>query len=253
MDKGMEMIKNNDIDILMEFLNFPQNESDEIFKKFATIPGAMEFGKGDKKSIYITGTRKDKVLLIAHADTVSKNYQKQNLIIENNIIKNTNGIIGADDRSGCAILWLLKDLGHSILITNGEEKGCKGSRYLMDRHYNIFEDLNQHQFMVEFDSRGSTDFKTYFVGSNDFDKYINKSIGYKKVNGKYTDICVLCETICGVNLSVGYYNEHTNKEYLNLDEWQNTLNVAREWLSKENLPKFILPDLSIEDIKFLED
>ena len=32
--------------------------------------------------------------------------------------------IGADDRAGCAILWLLKDSGHSLLVTNGEEIGC---------------------------------------------------------------------------------------------------------------------------------
>ena len=56
-----------------------------------------------------------------------------------------------------------------------------------------------------------------------------------------TDIKVLCRDIAGVNLSIGYHNEHHENEYLNIAEWENTLNVVKEWLSEPNLERFALP------------
>ena len=53
----------------------------------------------------------------------------------------------------------------------------------------------------------------------------------------FTDICTLCDGICGVNLSVGYYCEHQRNEFIVIDEWLNTLNVAMKWLSMDDLPK----------------
>jgi hypothetical protein len=37
--------------------------------------------------------------------------------------------LGADDRAGLAILWLLRDLGHSLMVTDLEEHGRMGSTY----------------------------------------------------------------------------------------------------------------------------
>ena len=37
--------------------------------------------------------------------------------------------IGADDRAGCAMLWLLRDSGHSLLILDGEEHGQVGAAF----------------------------------------------------------------------------------------------------------------------------
>jgi hypothetical protein len=62
----------------------------------------------------------------------------------------------------------------------------------------------------------------------------------------YTDIVTLCREITGVNLSVGYRNEHSYKESLVLDEWLNTLNLCRRWLSEESLPRFPLIEISAE-------
>jgi hypothetical protein len=68
------------------------------------------------------------------------------LLLSNGVFQSANRIrgIGADDRAGCAILWLLKDLGHSLLITDGEEKGGIGSKWLMNDTENadIAEEIN---------------------------------------------------------------------------------------------------------------
>ena len=107
-------------------------------------------------------------MLVAHADTVLdaaitwERPKPQRLFVDNRNIRNANGVLGADDRTGCAFLWLLKDLGHSLLVTDGEEMGCLGSNWLMDENPAVAMGLNEgHQFMVQFDRRGSSDFKCY--------------------------------------------------------------------------------------------
>ena len=86
--------------------------------------------------------------------------------------------------------------------------------------------------MIEFDRFNSHDYKVYDIPvTENFKNFIEINTGYKKAD-KYssTDITVLCDKICGVNLSIGYYNEHTALEYLNFSEWEHTLNVARRML-----------------------
>ena len=236
----------NDIDILKEFLNLPLGSSDEVFNKFAGIPGADRRGSGLEQFLFIKGTRDKRVLLVAHADTYwDEHYgenekEPQELIQLNGIIRNKNGGLGADDRAGCAIMWLLKEMGHSILLTNGEEHGRVGSHWLMKKNRDIADEINlKHQFAVQLDRRNGKDFKCYSVGTDPFRDYVGQITGYSEPDrSAFTDIVALCRDICGVNLSIGYHNEHSKDEYLVIDEWVNTLNICRKWLSESELPPF---------------
>lgn len=231
---------------LFDFLSLSLHTADDVFEKFKTIKGAKFFssGKPNERFIFIEGTKENRVVLVAHADTVQFT-PKQHQVHEENgcyVSKDSQGqrmILGADDRAGCAILWLLKDSGHSLLIVDGEEIGMVGSSYLTREHKDISDKLNnEHQFMIQFDRRNAKDIKTYNVGSKEFDKYIQDKTGYTIPDKfSYTDIVTLCKTLCGANISVGYYNEHTKNEFVNIAEWQNTLDVTRNLLSEE-LPKF---------------
>jgi hypothetical protein len=250
----------NDIEILKKFLEFPLENSELIFQYFLSTPDKEIVFRGERpeRFLYIRGQRKDKVLLVAHADTVWDNYAeisehaKHELIFSNGIFQSSGSIygIGADDRAGCAILWLLKDLGHSLLITDGEEAGGLGSNWLMSdpKNLDIADEINtQHQFMIQLDRRHGSDFKCYSVGTDKFRDYVQCMTGYIEPDRySYTDIVTLCREITGVNLSVGYRNEHSYKESLVLDEWLNTLNICRRWLSEENLPRFPLIEVSAE-------
>lgn len=241
---------NNDLKILKEFLEIPINSSDGVFDRFKELLGSIVRGEGKERFLYIPGKRKNKVLLVAHADTfwdshyLDGSVYEQKLIFKNNIIQSgsTDCGIGADDRAGCAILWILKDLGHSLLITDGEEHGSIGSEWLMNEPENrdIADLINQdHQFIVQFDRRNGKDFKCYSVGTDDFRAYISEKTGYTEPDrSSGTDIVALCRDITGVNLSVGYHYEHSEDEYLDLKEWHNTLNLCRKWLTEEELPRF---------------
>lgn len=240
---------------LFDFLSMPLHNGDEVFEKFASLKGAVyhKSGKTNERFVFVEGTRENRVVLVAHADTV-QHYQKNHIVYEDNGCyfskdeKGSPNILGADDRAGCAILWLLRNSGHSLLILDGEEVGMVGSSYLVHNHPEIADKLNnEHQFMVQFDRRGSKDFKTYQVGSKDFDKYVADKTGYVMPDRySFTDIVTLCTSVCGVNLSVGYYNEHTRNEFVNIKEWQNTLNIAENWLNDLELPRFV------QDVKTYE-
>ena len=43
---------------------------------------------------------------------------------------------------------------------------------------------------------------------------------------------MLCEKICGVNLSVGYYNEHHPEEILRYDEWLGTYQIVKRMVEE---------------------
>lgn len=233
-------------EILLNFLRYPLDTTEGIFEKFLAIHGARSFGYGSERSLYIAGSRSNKVILIAHADTYwdSSNPYMGNteLVIDGERIHNPQGGLGGDDRAGCALVWILKDLGHSILITSGEEKGSVAVNWLIDERPDVIDEINNaHQFMVQFDRGNGRDYKCYDVGTDAFRAYIELMSGYSEPDReRSTDIKYLCDRICGVNFSIGYYHEHKTEEYLMFDEWQHTLEMVRGWLSQPDLPLFRL-------------
>lgn len=230
--------------ILEEFLSYPIQSSEKVFDKFSCEKDAVLFNEGDKKGfVFIPGQRKDRVLLVAHADTVwdhtymkGKEY-KQSISFEDGFYKGTNPEcgLGADDRAGCAILYLLRNSGHSILILDGEEHGQIGAHYLKESHPDIFDEINEHQYIIQFDRRNAKEYKCYNIPvTQEFRDFIEKEMIYKDAGVKArTDIVVLCEKICGVNLSIGYYNEHKPEEKLCYAEWLHTYEILDNLLGKE--------------------
>ena len=233
----------NDITTLLEFLRMPLGRTEEIFAKFAGLDDAIHRGTGKRQFVFCPGKRKNRVLLIAHADTVFAGDLPREIVHEAGVIRNQLGGLGADDRAGCAILWLLRDLGHSLLITDGEETGGEGSQWLREANRDIFDEINnRHQFVLEFDRRNNRDFKCYNVGTPVFRKYVREMTGYKEPDrGSFTDICILCENVPGANLSIGFRNEHSNLECLVVSEWQQTFNLCLQWLSQPKLLRFRIP------------
>lgn len=148
-----------DIEVLKEFLRFPKWTADQVFEKFRSIPGIIyrkDLNNNKKRFLFLEGQKADKVVLVAHADTFfDSSYWSEP--VEHNIteidgviysqneteVLNTAGL-GADDRAGCAMLWLLRNSGHSLLITDGEENGMIGSKWLMGKNKGVAKIINSH-------------------------------------------------------------------------------------------------------------
>lgn len=235
-------------ELLSHFLRIPTSSSHEVFSPFEALPGAVS-GKGSsdlERYVYIPGTRQDRILLVAHADTVwdtayGKVPSESSPEFLEGVFYSTNPDrgIGADDRAGCAMLYALRDSGHSLLILGGEERGKKGAWYLRKKDPQLFQELNRHRFMIEFDWVGAGHCLFNQVDNSDrFKAYIQSNLNVRdsqKSGG--CDLQVLCHKICGVNLSVGYHHVHSPKETLVLSEWEDTYTRMCTFLQQSH-PRF---------------
>jgi len=229
------MPKKDHTDILNEFLSYPLGSADGIMERFASLPGAVMRGAEPFRYVYVPGKRQDKVLLAAHADTVWYEGSVLNEIF-------TRPGIGADDRAGCAILWLLKDSGHSLLVLDGEERDLNGAIYVAEDR-EMLEMINRdHNLMVEFDHSGGSGLQFYDISTKEYREYVTLMLpGFvEEKSHSATDICALCKDICGVNISTGYANAHLPTETVDVKQWQNTLYHARSWLTGKDIPRFAL-------------
>jgi hypothetical protein len=121
------------------------------------------------------------------------------------------------------------------LITDAEEIGSIGADYLMDVHIDIAQTINESAFMIQFDRRNGTDYKFYNLSvSDDFRDYIQDELPdyHGAGTGSSTDIVRLCRKVCGVNVSVGYYDEHCCDETLVISEWLHTYKAVSTMLAK---------------------
>lgn len=172
------------------------------------------------------------ILLVAHMDTVydhkfyscygndfTHNQFKKKLFFDSveKVIWSPEGL-GADDRAGIFIIikLLLAGLRPYVLFTTDEEIGGKGAKKFTED----FKDASLDKlikFIVELDRKGKNDAVYYDCNNKLFQRYIN-SFDFIPKSGTFSDICIISPTlnIAGVNLSVGYYNEHCQNEYLSL-------------------------------------
>lgn len=182
----------------------------------------------DKKNIratpeYIYAIGSIPILLVAHLDTVLAKPPKVYYIKNKKIFIGSEGL-GADDRAGIlGILKLLKK-GYrpSVLFTTMEEIGGLGALTLVKDYPKA--PPSPIKYIIELDRKGFNECVFYKCNNPAFFKYIN-SFGFQTNKGIFSDISFICPNwnIAGVNLSVGYYNEHTEYEYFVLEDLYNTL------------------------------
>lgn len=173
---------------------------------------------------YIIAEGNIPIALVAHMDTVFK-HPPQDIYYdrEKNVIWSPSGL-GADDRAGVfAITQILKTkLRPHIILTTDEELGALGAVALTTATNKPFADM---KYIIQLDRRGTDDCVFYNCENKKFQEYV-ESFGFVTAWGSFSDISEICPMwgVAGVNLSIGYMNEHNTSETLHVAPMLNTIN-----------------------------
>lgn len=178
--------------------------------------------------IYVVGDTP--VALLAHLDTVhdlppTSFYHDP----ERGVIWTPEGL-GADDRAGVFAILMLIKAGYrpSIIFLTQEEVGGDGAKRFVRDYPKPLTELN---FLVELDRRGINDAVYYNCGNADFERFIS-SFGFVTELGIFSDICVIAPAwdIAAVNLSIGYFDEHSFHERLEYRKMFDTIEKVKKIL-----------------------
>ena len=215
----------------------------------------------DNGNIYVTKTT-DEVnedfyypCVVAHTDTVHEidtiNIQEVDLPNYQGEIKpslmsfNDEGIqtgIGGDDKAGIfACLVLLQELPNiKVAFFVSEETGCHGSFAADDE---FFKDVG---YAIQFDAPGNWMVSEYCSGTQLFSRdseffEVCQEIIHETFEGReifqrhpYTDVMALKQKydFSCINFAIGYYNYHTSKEYVVIDEVYNGIETGKRIIEK---------------------
>ena len=184
------------------------------------------------------------IALVAHMDTVFK-FPVSDLYYDQRkgVLWSPEGL-GADDRAGIfAIIKIIQDgLRPSIILTTGEEEGGVGACAICER----FPDcpIPGLKYMIQLDRHGTNDCVFYDCYCPEFVDYV-ESFGFCERWGSFTDISFLMPQwqIVGVNLSVGYEDEHSKQEILNINPLFDTIKKVKKMLTEKEIPDFKYDEL----------
>lgn len=177
----------------------------------------------------IASKNKNRVLWSCHIDTMHRNQPdviKQEVYLDPfdiAFVDSHSDCLGADNGAGVFLMLEMIEAGiaGTYLFHRGEEKGCWGSSQIAKDHE---EYLKTFTHAIAFDRKGTTSIITHQSGSRACsDKLGNQlaslfGMGYKlDDSGVYTDTAEYTHLIpeC-LNISIGYANEHTSKESLDV-------------------------------------
>lgn len=198
-------------------------------------------------------------MFTSHLDNKCEEMNKVNFSFRNNTIR-TDGssILGADDKAGVSIMLNMIDNEVPGLYyffigeENKREGSTKLSKYLKldgfdDKNFTLIDKV------ISFDRMGYEDIVTQQLGtvccSDEFAKEISNRLNSFDFNytptkeGSYSDsysfleLCVEC-----TNISVGYFNEHLETEYQDIEFLEKLSNACTK-IDWESLPLMNYSDL----------
>lgn len=175
--------------------------------------------KGDG---YIYSPGKLPIILCAHLDTVHKE-APASILLSNGELSSPQGI-GGDDRCGVwMIMEIIKKVNPTVIFFEDEESGGVGSNKFCKTEL-CDELIGKVNYVIELDRKGNRDAVFYDCDNPEFTKFITAEF-WKEAYGSFTDICNICPVLgcAGVNLSCGYYLQHTKSEYIILAEMETAM------------------------------
>ena len=230
----MERLNRNEFKLFESLASLTQNSMHRALysylkKRYKKVIVAPEY-------LYAVG--EIPIALVAHMDTVFSIHPRDIYYDERKGVCWSPDGLGADDRAGIfAILTILKH-GYrpSIIFTTDEEIGAVGASQLVE---DIKSPESELKYIIQLDRRGTNDCVFYDCDNRDFVEYIEK-FGFVETFGSFSDISVICPAwgIAGVNLSIGYEDEHTTSETLRVGAMLNTIRKVENMLKVKDIPFF---------------
>ncbi len=199
-----------------ELYDFVVEELNKYYKKVIT----------QEKKEFVAAKGDIPIVLVAHLDTVFNEEGRKEMLIfhdpEEDVTWSPNGL-GTDDRAG--VLMILRiiqktKLRPCILFTTDEESIGTGAEAVAKKKQELFGDIS---YVIELDRQGYKECVFYDCDNPEFQKFI-ENFGFETKIGTFTDISIICPEwgVAGVNLSVGYYYEHSYIEYFYSVVWYDT-------------------------------
>jgi hypothetical protein len=207
---------------------YPHGHEDEVLKFLPSLQ------KDEVGNYYKIIGKTPQTMFTSHLDTADREQKDTKLfsMIENDeeyIVTDESTILGADDKSGVAVMLYM--MSHNIpglyYFFIGEERGGIGSNKL-SLIYDKVSYLKEIKRCVSFDRRNYHSVITSQLGrrccSDEFGTALCKEYNKNGLDlsldptGIYTDSASFIDDIreC-TNISVGYFHEHTGQEYQNMN------------------------------------
>lgn len=227
------------LELIKSLCNLQVNKLYGMLVKFLYKKG---YKKIYRNAHYIMAEGDIPVCLLAHMDTVFKYLPDPDEYFydqEKKMLWNPCGS-GFDDRAGIYSIITLLETGFRphIIFTDLEEIGGKGAAELVRRFPHC--PFKECKMLIQLDRAYEKDCVFYNCDNQEFIDFI-ESYGFEFSIGSFTDISVICPKwgIAGVNLSVGYLEEHSYVERLNCDWCDATIERVIRLLSEaEEAPSF---------------
>ena len=244
----MKILSNDDIKLMENLIKVNQESLQNVLYKF--LKRSYKNVTYDKQFLLAEGDIP--IALVAHMDTVFKKPAEELFYDrKKNVMWSPTGA-GFDDRAGVFAIIKIIEAGFKphIIFTTDEEKGCIGA-YELSFLPQPFKDL---RYIIQLDRRGANDCVFYDCDNEEFEKYIEQ-FGFVTNYGSFTDISELCPSwgIAGVNLSIGYRDEHTTSEILFVGHMLDTIEKVKVMLSQKEIPNFVYIPIKGNYYNFYDD
>lgn len=231
----MRTLKNNDYKLFEQIVSLKQPA---LLKTMSTYL-KRHYGKVCTTKNYVYAVGDIPIALVAHLDTVFKE-PVENIYYDErkNVMWSPEGL-GADDRAGVfAIIKIIRSgLKPHIIFTTDEEIGGLGAEILVKECPTPFAEM---KYIIQLDRRGTNDCVFYDCDNPKFVDYV-ELFGFTEAYGSFSDISEICPVwgVAGVNLSIGYQNEHSIAETLHISPFLATVDKVIKMLNDaNNAPSF---------------
>lgn len=234
----MRILEKDDYQLFERLVSLTQKEMHKAMAKYLK----SKYSQVKVTKDYIVAIGDIPIALVAHMDTVYKTPVKNLYYDEKKGALWSPEGLGADDRAGIfAIIKILQSgLRPSVIFTTDEERGGLGAATLAEKDCPI----PGLKYLIQLDRRGTNDCVFYDCYNPEFTAYV-ESFGFCERFGSFSDISFLCPewNLCGVNLSVGYEDEHSIAETLHITALYDTIEKVKKMLTVPEVPKYEYKEL----------